>query len=72
MGVSQKAMDVFKQLDFEGDGVVAYDDFKSGNWLTYNDFGFVWISENVGRKEMLYLTTHSTHFIYGYISSDIW
>ena len=26
----------------------------------------------VGRKEMLYLTTHSTHFIYGYMASDIW
>ena len=25
-----------------------------------------------GRKEMFYLTTHSTHFIYGYMSSDIW
>ena len=23
-------------------------------------------------KEMLYLTTHSTHFIYGYMASDIW
>ena len=23
-----------------------------------------------GRKEMLYLTTHSTHFIYSYIASD--
>ena len=21
---------------------------------------------------MFYLTTHSTHFIYGYIASDIW
>ena len=21
---------------------------------------------------MLYLTTHSTHFIYGYMASDIW
>ena len=27
---------------------------------------------SVGRKEMLYLTTHSTHFIYGYMASDIW
>ena len=26
----------------------------------------------VGRKEMIYLTTHSTHFIYGYMASDIW
>ena len=25
-----------------------------------------------GRKEMLYLMTHSTHFIYGYMASDIW
>ena len=25
-----------------------------------------------GRKETFYLTTHSTHFIYGYMASDIW
>ena len=25
-----------------------------------------------GRKELVYLTTHSTHFIYGYMASDIW
>ena len=25
-----------------------------------------------GRKEMFYLTTNSTHFIYGYMTSDIW
>ena len=26
-----------------------------------------------GRREgMFYLTTHSTHFIYGYMASDIW
>ena len=24
----------------------------------------------IGRKEMFYLTTHSTHFIYGYMASD--
>ena len=24
------------------------------------------------RKEMFYLTTHSTQFIYGYMASDIW
>ena len=23
-------------------------------------------------KEIFYLTTHSTHFIYGYMASDIW
>ena len=23
-------------------------------------------------KEMVYLTMHSTHFIYGYMVSDIW
>ena len=25
-----------------------------------------------GRKEIFYLTRHSTHFIYGYMASDIW
>ena len=25
-----------------------------------------------GRKEMFYLTTHSTHFIYGYMALHIW
>ena len=25
-----------------------------------------------GRKEIFYLTTHSTHFIYSYMASDIW
>ena len=30
------------------------------------------VFENEGRKEMFYLTTHSTHFIYGYMASDIW
>ena len=25
-----------------------------------------------GRKDMFYLTTHSTHFIYGYMASNIW
>ena len=27
---------------------------------------------NQGRKELFYLTTLSTHFIYGYMASDIW
>ena len=27
---------------------------------------------NEGRKEMFYLTTHSKHFIYDYMASDIW
>ena len=31
-----------------------------------------WFDRKEGRKEMFYLTTHSTHFIYGYMASDIW
>ena len=30
------------------------------------------IEREEGRKEMFYLMTHSTHFIYGYMASDIW
>ena len=29
-------------------------------------------SNNKREREMFYLTTHSTHFIYGYMASDIW
>ena len=29
-------------------------------------------TDKQGRKEMFYLTTHSTHFIYGYMASDIY
>ena len=29
-------------------------------------------SRTTDRKEMFYLTTHSTHFIYGYMASNIW
>ena len=25
-----------------------------------------------GRKEVFYLTTHSIHFIYGYMTYDVW
>ena len=31
-----------------------------------------WFAMIQGRKEMFYLTTHSTYFIYGYMASDIW
>ena len=30
------------------------------------------ICVNERDREMFYLTTHSTHFIYGYMASDIW
>ena len=32
----------------------------------------MWQKLNSVRKEMFYLTMHSTHFIYGYMASDIW
>ena len=30
------------------------------------------LAASTGRMEMFYLTTHSTHFIYGYMASGIW
>ena len=35
-------------------------------------YGGVGGGEVEGRKEMFHLTTHSTHFIYGYMASEIW
>ena len=46
----------------------------------YNALGLTWSNTvftlrnsvyQEGTKEMFYLTTHSTHFIYGYMASDI-
>ena len=34
-------------------------------------FSIMWQSAE-RRKEGFYLTMHSTHFIYGYMASDIW
>ena len=32
----------------------------------------IYVFMKKGRKEMFYLTTYSTHFIYGNMASDIW
>ena len=32
---------------------------------------YVFTIGSIGRKEMFYLATHSTHFIYGYMALDI-
>ena len=32
----------------------------------------LWFCFGYGRKEMFYLTTHSIHFIYGYMASYLW
>ena len=34
-------------------------------------FYYTWSVKQEGRKEMFYLTTHSTHFSYGYMASDV-
>ena len=44
---------------------------KKGNVL-FNDALNTFIYGYMEGKEMFYLTTHSTHFIYGYMASDIW
>ena len=43
-------------------------------WTSYTPSGSVpdISAKYFVRKEMFYLTTHSTHFIYSYIASDIW
>ena len=44
---------------------------KETNQLT-SLHGVLFSVRKEGRKDMFYLTTHSTHFIYGYMASDIW
>ena len=40
--------------------------------LLMNFCAFKFYLYNEREREMFYLTTHSTHFIYGYMASDIW
>ena len=41
-------------------------------YLFFSGLIFLYILILHSRKEMFYLTMHSTHFIYGYMASDIW
>ena len=48
-----------------------HSDSERGNPLPSHRLLFP-ISSKEREREMFYLTTHSTHFIYGYMASDIW
>ena len=45
---------------------------KPQNSFSYSQYTSFPVPTSEGRKEMFYLTMHSTHFIYGYMASDIW
>ena len=44
----------------------------SGSISVDHALGWCFITGLSGRKEMIYLTTHSTHFHYSYMGSNIW
>ena len=56
--------------------VLLNDALHTFHLLVYTAEDILWLTTakkaTEGRKEMFYLTMHSTHFIYGYIASDIW
>ena len=55
------------------EGNVSFNDALNTFYLRLYGIGHIVKDHSArGRKEMFYLTTHSTHFIYGYMASDIW
>ena len=44
--------------------------FKQRSEL-FEEWPNIYTKVKEGRKEMFFLTTHSTHFIYGYMASDM-
>ena len=44
----------------------------SSNWALHSAGAICSSVVRDRKREMFYLTTHSTHFIYGYMASDIW
>ena len=51
------------------EGSVLFNDALNTFYLWLYGIGYM-VKER--EREMFYLTTHSTHFIYGYMASDIW
>ena len=49
-----------------------HSDSERGNTLSPHGLLFQITKLKGGRNETFYLTAHSTHFIYGYMASDIW
>ena len=53
--------------------VVWYDIVRCGMiFVWHGNYDMVDCFGREREREMFYLTTHSTHFIYGYMASDIW
>ena len=52
--------------------IMVKDSILQAKHLVRTTFSLTQALEKEGRKEMFYLTTHSTHFIYSYMASDIW
>ena len=47
--------------------------FQSNSCITLlNSLAFLLLKSPIGEREIFYLTTHSTHFIYGYMELYIW
>ena len=61
------ASDIWYKVRKEGN--VLFNDARNTFYLRLYGVGHMVKDE---RKEMFYLTTHATHFIYGYMASDIW
>ena len=53
------------------EGNILFNDALNTFYLRLYGFGHM-VKDHTGRKEIFYLTTHSTHFIYGYMASDMW
>ena len=62
------ASDIWYKVRKEGN--VLFNDARNTFYLRLYGVGHIMVKDE--RKEMFHLTTHSTHFIYGYMASDIW
>ena len=59
--------------EWKEEGNVLFNDALNIIYLRLYGVGHMVKGHSVdGRKGYFYLTTHSTHFIYGYMASDIW
>ena len=68
--MTQNLFDKYMKLFNARSNVICTFGFSIKQYISASKIEFPDLSEK-RRKRMFYLTTHSTHFIYGYMASDI-
>ena len=77
LGILKSSLAIYNEYQIKKEGYVLFNDAFNTFYLQLCGIGHMIkvhsdSKRKEGRNKMFYFTTHSTHFIYGYMASDIW